>query len=96
MSVLSVYEVNVGAYYWVVARSMRQALELSYAVWEAEGCLEDVESSSGLSVEKVPPERLRKLRLLDEDETGSLTFQEVLEDYQVREECGVFSCSEWP
>ena len=92
---MKVYEVEVGATYWVAAKNLRQAVDTVWRCWENEGSLADVDEGGTLSVEEVSEERARKLKLTDDDGGGTRSLWDFVRDQTEKNEPEVVGCSEW-
>lgn len=92
---MKIYEVEVGATYWVAAKNLRQALDTVWRCWEGEDALEDVETGGMLSIEEVSEERARKLKIRDNDLGGERSLWDFVRDRDEKDESAVVACSEW-
>lgn len=92
---MKIYEVEVGATYWVAAKNMRQAVDTVWRCWEEESSLEDVESGDSLSIETVTEERARKIKVRDDNLGGERSLWDFVRDQDEKGESAVVACSEW-
>lgn len=83
---LYIYEVNVGATFWVAAENLRQALHLMWGLGE-----EYLADEDELQINLVPPEKAAQLRMSKRSEVAP---GEPMLD--IVKEPGVIACSEWP
>jgi len=91
---MNLYEVDVCATYWVVAKNLIQAFEVARACWENEGSLEDVATLDGIQIDQVYEGGARKIKIRMDDEAGSeRLLWDVFRDTKNPE---VIACSEWP
>ena len=96
MAQMRLFEIEVGATYWMVARSVRHAMDLCWVQWEQEGALEDVDGGGSLTLTEVPRERAEKLNFRD-DEDGSTRsmWEEFRRHVDGHRDPGILACSEW-
>ena len=92
---MKVYKVEVGATYWVAAKNLRQVVDTVWQCWEEEGSLEDAETGSSLSIEEVPEERARKIKIRDDNLGGERSLWDFVRDQAEKGESAVVGCSEW-
>ncbi len=90
---MTLYEVKVGATYWVVAKNIKDALTAFWTCCEDEGSLEDAVTGDGLSVESVPEGRARKIKIRDDEHGRERSAWDMSRD--VGETAEVIACSEW-
>jgi len=93
---MKIYEVEVGAQYWVVAKNYREAIDTVWRCWETEDALDDIESGGAISFEVVAEERARKLLIHDDETGGDRTMWDFMRDQEEKGEAAVIACSEWP
>lgn len=92
---MKIYEVEVGATYWVAAKNMRQAIDTVWRCWEEESALEDVETGETLSIDTVSEERARKIKVRDDNLGGERSLWDFVRDQDEKGESAVVACSEW-
>lgn len=88
---MKIYQVEVGATYWVVAKSLRQAFDTVWRCWEEEQFLEELDEGGTLSIDEVSEIRARKIQIVEDGKAQTLWSlgQEFTEPL-------VVGCSEWP
>jgi len=91
---MRIYEVDVGARYWVAAPDLFSAFELMRKCWESEGSEEDVRTSDSISIDELPEARIRSYRIRMDDDTSSV--RSLWDVFQEVEQPEVLGCSEWP
>ena len=90
---MKLYEIEVGATYWVAAENIREALTVLWDWWENEGCVEDARDCGYLHIDEVPEKKSEKLRFREDGEknAGRLMIDAAKECEQPE----VIACSEW-
>lgn len=91
---MKLYEVEVGATYWVAAENIQNAINAMWGCWEVEGSLEDALTGDYLHIDEVSLKRAATLHFRDDcaEHAGRLMVD-------VAKECAgteVIACSEWP
>ncbi|MCP4967416.1 MAG: hypothetical protein GY926_19560 [bacterium] len=87
---MNVYRVDCGAYYWVAAPNIREAVSVIWKCWHDEGSEED--SDDGFSIGKVPRSKWPET-YYDDGFGRPMSFSALVTKQTT---ATVLTCSEWP
>lgn len=87
-----VYQVEVGATYWIAARSLQEGIATAFEIFKADGSLEDVISSGSFEINQISDEEIDTLEVYDVSSGMTLLMRKLLGavDHPM-----CICCSEW-